>query len=264
MDQDQLYNFRAWFQNYVAGFYGDDEGVNADLKLKEDHTARTCSEMLYLADELGLCDTDRRIAETIALFHDVGRFEQFVKYKTYNDSKSVSHALLGVRILEREKVFDSLGPDLRRLILKAIECHGVRILPDDLAEPCLMFAKMIRDADKLDIYYTVTRGYREFRDNPSGFSLALGLPDKPYCTAKVVEQVLNGGSIDYSEMETLNDLKLIQAGWVFDINFTAALKRIKERKYLEALTDLLPDTPKIRQAKQKILAYVNERIAREE
>src|SRR3990172_3028578 len=264
MDQNQIDNLRAWFQKYVAGFYGDDESLNADLKLKEDHTARTCQEMLYLADELGLCDSDRRIAETVALFHEVGRFEQFTKYRTYDDTKSVGHAVLGVQILQREKVFDSLGPELRQLILKAIECHGVRILPDDLADPCLMFAKMIRDADKLDIYYAVTRGYSEFKDNPSGFSLALGLPDKPYCTDKVVEQVLNGGSIDYSEMETLNDLKLIQAGWVHDINFTATLKRIKERKFLEMLTDLLPDTPRIQQVKKKILAYVNERIAREE
>jgi len=264
MDQEDLDKLRAWFENYVAGFYGDDESVNAGLKLKEDHTARTCADMLYLADELGLADSERRIAETIALFHDVGRFEQFTRYRTYDDTKSVGHALLGVQILQREKVFDSLGCELRQLILKAIECHGVRLLPDDLAEPCLMFAKMIRDADKLDIYYTVTRGYSEFKDNPSGFSLALGLPDRPYCTPKVVEQVLNGGSIDYSEMETLNDLKLIQAGWVYDINFTATLKRIKERKFLDMLTALLPDTPKIRQVNQKLLAYVNERLSRNE
>jgi len=218
--------------------------------------------MLYLAGELRLSDSDRRIAETIALFHDVGRFEQFTRYKTYNDAKSVSHALLGLEIIKREKVFEPLDADLRWLILKAVEYHGRRLLPEDLTDPCLMFAKMIRDADKLDIYYTVTRGYKEFKDNPSGFSLALGLPDKPYCTQKVVQQVLNGASIDYSELQTLNDLKLIQLGWVHDINFTPSLKRIKQRKFLEMLTDLLPDTPQIQQVKQNIFAYIEERITR--
>jgi len=262
MNQEQLDNLRIWFENYVAGFYGDDESVNADLKLKEDHTARTCSEMLYLADELALSANDKRIAETIALFHDVGRFEQFTKYKTYDDAKSLSHALLGVQILERENLFAPLDPGLRQLILKAIEYHGQRVLPPDLADPCLTFAKMIRDADKIDIYHTVTRGYSQYKNNPADFSLALGLPDKPHCTPKVVQQVLNGRSIDYSELQTLNDLKLIQLGWVHDINFTPTLKRINQRKFLQMLADLLPKTPEIEKVKQNIFAYVEQRITR--
>lgn len=261
MNQRELDRLRAWFENYVAGFYGDDESINADLKLKEDHTARTCTEMLYLADELGLSAADRRIAETIALFHDVGRFEQFTRYKTYNDAKSVPHALLGVQIIEREKTFATLDPDQRQLILKAIACHGQRLLPDDLADPCLTFAKMIRDADKLDIYYTITRGYIQYKDNPAGFSLALGLPDKPNCTPKVVEEVRNARSIDYSELRTFNDLKLIQLAWVHDINFPATLKRIQQRKFLETLADLLPSTPEIQQIKNNIFAHVQQRIA---
>jgi hypothetical protein len=95
MEQGQLEKFRAWFNDYVAGFYGDDEFVNANIKLKEEHSKRVCKEMLYLADELGLPDEQRRIAEATALFHDIGRFEQFARYRTYNDPRSVNHCLLG-------------------------------------------------------------------------------------------------------------------------------------------------------------------------
>ena len=49
MEQEQLEKLRAWFDDYVAGFYGDDDFLNANIKLKEEHSRRTCEEMLYLA-----------------------------------------------------------------------------------------------------------------------------------------------------------------------------------------------------------------------
>jgi len=70
VEQEQLEKFRVWFDDYVAGFYGDSEFINANLKLKEEHSRRTCEEMLSLAQELGLGDNQKRIAEVIALFHD--------------------------------------------------------------------------------------------------------------------------------------------------------------------------------------------------
>ena len=73
MEQTQLDKFRVWFDDYVAGFYGDDEVINANLELKEKHCRRTCEEMLYLAGELGLEENKKRLSETIALFHDIGR-----------------------------------------------------------------------------------------------------------------------------------------------------------------------------------------------
>ena len=96
MTEQQLKKFRDWFDDYVAGFYGNDEYVNANLKLKEEHSKRTCQEMLYLAEELGLTESQKRLSETIALFHDTGRFEQFVKYRTYSDFRSVNHCRLEI------------------------------------------------------------------------------------------------------------------------------------------------------------------------
>jgi len=46
VEQKQLDKFRVWFDDYVAGFYGDDEVINANLKLKEKHSRRTCREKL--------------------------------------------------------------------------------------------------------------------------------------------------------------------------------------------------------------------------
>jgi len=273
MEQVQLEKFRAWFDDYVAGFYGDDEFVNANIKLKEEHSRRTCDEMIYLAEELGLSDEQKQIAEVIALLHDIGRFEQFVRYGTYNDPRSVNHCLLGVEVLRQTKVLDGLActcgcagtgeRNERQLIEKAIEYHGLRELPADLEGECLLFSRLIRDADKIDVYYVVTDYYRQYRDNPDGFKLEVELPNEPGYSAQVVEEILGGRLIDYRVLRTWNDMKLCQLGWVYDVNFAPTLERIRQRGFLEKILEFLPETTDIEKVKEKIFAYVDSRIEQE-
>jgi hypothetical protein len=263
MEQKQLEKFRAWFDDYVAEFYGNDEFVNANIKLKEQHSRRTCEEMLYLAKELGLSDNQKRIAEVIAIFHDIGRFEQFVRYRTYNDPRSVNHCLLGLDVLRRMKMLDGLERKERQLIEKAIEYHGLRELPADLESECLLFSKLIRDADKIDIYYVVTDYYRQYRNDPDGFKLEVELPNEPGYSAQVVEKILSGRLIDYNALRTWNDMKLCQLGWVYDVNFAPTLERIKQRKFIEMILEFLPKTADIEKVKKKILRYVDLRIKQE-
>ena len=260
MEQEQLEELKAWFDDYVAGFYGNDEFINANLGLKEEHSRRTCEEMLYLIGELGLAGNQKRIADVIAILHDVGRFEQFVKYRTYNDSRSVNHCLLSLEVLRQRKVLEQVDSKERELIEKAIEYHGLRELPGDLDGERLLFSKLIRDADKLDVLYVVTEYYRQYRDNPEEFMLELDFPDEPGYSAEVVEEILCGRRIDYGKLRTLNDVKLCQLGWVFDVNFTATLKRIKQRGLLEKIFDFLPETGDINRVRGKIFEYVDSKI----
>jgi putative nucleotidyltransferase with HDIG domain len=260
MEQAQIERLRVWFKEYVGGFYGEDDFVNANIRLKEEHSRRVCEEMVGLAEELGLTDNQKRIAEAIALLHDIGRFRQFVRYRTYNDPRSVNHCLLGLEVLRETGVLEEVESEERELIEKAIEYHGLMELPDDLEEECLLFSRMIRDADKVDIYYVVTEYYKQYRDEPKEFKLELELPDEPWYSADVVEGVLEGRRIDYGRLRTLNDIKLCQLAWVYDVNFSAALRRVKGRRLLEKIFDFLPATEDIDRVRAKIFEYVDWRI----
>ncbi len=263
MEQEQLKKFRAWFDEYVAGFYGSDEFINANLKLKQEHTRRTCDQMLYLADELDLSGNQKRIAEVIALFHDIGRFEQFIKHLTYNDPQSVNHCILGLKVLKEAKVLENVDAGERQLIEKAIEYHGLKELPPDLDGDCLLFAKLIRDADKIDSLYVMTDCYRQYAENPQDCKLELELPDQPGYSDKVLKALLSGQRVDYRELRTLNDMKLCLLGWIYDVNFTPTIKRIKQLRFLEMLLDFLPKTKDIKRVGQKIFEYVDLRISKE-
>jgi hypothetical protein len=38
MEQELLEELRAWFDGCMTGFYGEDEYVNANLKMKQPHS----------------------------------------------------------------------------------------------------------------------------------------------------------------------------------------------------------------------------------
>jgi len=262
MEQRQLDELREWFNEYVAGFYGDDEYINANVNHKESHTLRVCREIRYIADKLSLSEPQQRVAEAVALFHDIGRFEQFVRFRTYHDAVSVRHSLLGVQILRQERILESLDESQQEWIFKAIEYHADKQLPKDLDGQCLIYAQLIRDADKLDIFKIIMSFHKRCRNDPLNSSLRLGFDDRPECSSHIVEKMLRGESIDYSELRTLNDLKLMQLGWVRDINFDVTLERIKARRYLETLAGFLPITAEIETIRQRIFSYVDERLKR--
>lgn len=261
MNRQQLDAYKDWFSKYVELFYTGDEYVDANLKLKQEHSLRVCREMAYLTDALGLSQDDRRIAEAIAIFHDIGRFKQFVEYRTYNDARSTNHCLLGLEVLRASGVLGEL-PDKERLAIeRAVEYHGVKQLPTEVDGDCLKFCQMIRDADKLDVYHIAVGYYKNYKTAPKSFMLELEFPDEAVCSPHVVDAVLNERSIDYKSLRTLNDMLLCQLGWVYDINFAASLRRIKDRKYLETLLGYLPRTEEAAKVGQKILSYVDGRLA---
>ncbi len=260
MQKKQLEFFKTWFNNYAAGFYGDDDYINANLKLKEDHTYAVCREMTYLTEWLGLEENDCLIAQTIALFHDVGRFEQFIKYATYNDPRSTNHCTLALDVLRKNHVLDELGRHEKEIIQTAIELHGTKKLPDDLEQDTALFAKLIRDADKIDVYRVVIEVYKKYMANPDRFNLELEFPDEPYYSPHVVEAILECRLIDYSELRTLNDMKLLQLGWVFDVNFPETLARIRQRQFLEQIFAMLPRTKEIVKVGKCVFNYVNDRL----
>ncbi len=260
MQQEQLENLKQWFAGFVAGFYADgDEFLNQNIKLKECHTHRVCNEMRLLTAALRLDDEDCWLAEAVALLHDVGRFPQIQKYRTYKDQDSENHCLLGVKVLEEAGVLENLDADERAVILKSVEFHGEKE-PPKLDVQTELFAKLIRDADKIDIFELLVENYRILAEEPENFPWEVEFPDTDECNPDVIDAILNRQLIHYSKIKTINDAKLLQLGWVYDIYFDFSLQQIHDRGYLQAMIDLLPKTEQVKQATGAILKYTQNRI----
>jgi hypothetical protein len=262
MTTEQFEQLVRWFGDYVQGFYSQtgDEYLNNNLRLKETHTHRVCGEARLLAEALKMDANDARIAETIALLHDVGRFEQFKKYRTYKDTTSEDHAAIALRVMQAEHVLDGFDPAERTLIEKAVEYHNKKMLPAGLDARTELFSKIIRDADKIDIYYLIIENLKRYYASPCTFKLEIEFPDEPKCSPQILEAVEKGSLIDYSMLRTLSDTILLQVGWVYDMYYDATLRRIVEKKYLDQYISWLPKTDDVKRATDAVMRYVQKRI----
>lgn len=260
MDSHRLDNFKRWFNAYTDRYMGDDDLVARRLRGKREHTYRTCKEILRLADALSLDDNQRWIAEVVALFHDVGRFPQFAWYHTYNDARSVDHSRLSVEILGQEGILAVLPREERQWVQTAIEHHGQKFLPADLNGQALLFAKLIRDADKLDIYRVVVDLHRQYQADPDGFEFETDLSNEPEYSPEVLEAVIGQVPVSYDKLRTINDMRLCQIGWVYDMNFAASLARLRHQGYLDELFGFLPRTDEILRLQETIREYIDTRV----
>jgi HD domain len=258
MTKQQLEQFKKWFYGYVASFYGDDELTNYNIKLKEDHTRRMSGDTLLIAEGLGLNQQQKLIAQTITLFHDVGRFEQFKKYRTYNDVGTENHSLLGLKVLAEKKILDCLDKREKEIVETAIGLHGEKELPGGLGEETELFAKLIRDIDKLDIYCVMLSRLDDFRKDPEKARTTLGFSEKDGYSKNIVKAITKNRTVDYGDIKSLNDMILVMLGWVIDINFMPTLKEIKKRKLFEQLISFLPDNEDIRKLAEHIYKKLNE------
>ena len=253
MEQEIIAYLMNWFNRYVAGFKSGDPSRDTNIVLKEEHTRRVCDEILYIGRELRLPPEDLALAEAIALLHDVGRFEQFARYRTFNDRESANHAELGVEILRRNGVLASADPAERELILRAIAYHNRPALPTDESDRCLLFSRMIRDADKLDIWAVFLDHFARKDSDPAVIHF---LPDTPGFSEKICRQLIARSGVNYAEITNLNDFKLLQLGWIYDLNFAPAFRRFRERRYLERYRQFLPKAELVARALAAAEAYL--------
>ena len=137
--------------------------------------------------------------------------------------------------------------------------HNRATLPVTETETCLFFTKLLRDADKLDIWKVVTDYYHQKSGSRNG-ALELDLPDTPGFSQEVYQDLKNKRIVDLAHVKNLSDFKLLQMGWVFDINFRPTLFCIKSRNYVEKIRNVLPESENIEKMFDFIQLYLNKKL----
>lgn len=259
IDKQIVSDLKNWFINYVNTFRYNDAGMQQTIDLKKYHTERVAEEIINIGRQSGLDESQLNLAEIIALFHDLGRFEQYARYQTFSDRRSEDHAELGIKILKENNILDLFPDEIQELIICSIKYHNKLSLPVIEKETCLFYCRLIRDADKLDIFRIVTEFYN--KKNPrNNNSLVLELPDTPGFSNLIYQTLLNKQLVDMKHVRNINDLKFLQAGLIFDINYKPSFRCIKERGYIESLRQTFPPEKKVADVFNIITSFLEERI----
>lgn len=195
------------FEDYASSF----DKKNKDIFLKYNHSYKVAELMGELAFRLGLSKDDIIVSRTIGLLHDIGRFSQLKEFNSYSD-KNIDHAEEGYRLLITENKIKNFGIPEKYydVIGKAIRYHNKLSIPDGLSDRELMFAKMIRDMDKVDIYRVISVNFN--------YSFSKEKVDRP-----VIESFDNKKSAVKSDVKTDSDQIILTLCFLFDFNYNESL-----------------------------------------
>jgi hypothetical protein len=250
---------KRWFSDYTGSFYSSVAEDDRNYKLKIEHSHNVCANIVNIAKGEALSDNEVILAEAVGLLHDIGRFPQFREYRTFMDSRSVNHGVMGADTLVREGVLNFLPEDERELVIQAVRFHNAFSLPDLNDEGILYFLKMIRDADKIDIF-RVFLDYYESSDDERASAAAHGLPDGPEYSRELLARLGTDKQITYADLRTLNDFKLMHLSWSYTLHFKSSYRLLKEKGYTDMIAGYLPQTDEILKAGESVREYIEARI----
>ena len=258
--QELLKEMHKWMNDYIKSFYSDDDEVQRGILIKETHTGYVTSNCVELAKDLNFSQHDKDLAKIIGLFHDVGRFRQYSIYKTFNDAHSEDHADLGVKVIEELDFFKKLPAVDYEIVKFAIQQHNKKNIAPNDDERKILFAKVIRDADKLDIY----RVLEPFLAQENADKMPNFIKSTSNLIADVspdfVENFVAGVQADFYKIRTNGDRKIVRLMWIYDINFAWTMKKILERGYIEKIVSNLPQDKKIAEGVRRLKEYVKAKL----
>lgn len=247
MLQADLIRIKEHFSRYVAGFYDmDPEGLR-NIRLKEEHTLKVAAVMDSLTEGEEMTEQQRLVAAACAICHDLGRFPQYRRWRTFRDSESDNHARLSVEVIREERFLDGLSADEQEIVEEAVRFHNLFTLPEQSFSSKGTFIRLIRDADKLDIW-RVFLEYFHLPEEERASAAGLGLPDLPEVTPPCLGALAAGTIVRLDQARVLNDFKLLQISWVYDLNFVTSYHLLLEQRFLEQVAETLPDTKEVREA----------------
>lgn len=242
---DLLLEMQQWVRQYIKGFYTDDADIQENIIRKEEHTDYVVKISAELAKNLNLNEHDVLLAKMIGLFHDIGRFHQYAVYRTFNDRISVNHALYGLGIIEDLTLLKRLYQEDLQVFKFAIANHNAINIDENGNKREVFFAKIIRDADKLDIYRVLEPLITP--DDGSEYSPVF------------VQSFLKGEQCDFAHMKTTADRKLVRLLWMYNINFPWTMQKLIERKYAEGIIKKLPNNEITRKGKAVLREYMTKK-----
>lgn len=248
------------FSEYVKPY----DITNGKIELKIKHTYRTVEVAKKIAEDLNLNEEQSLLAQLNSLLHDIGRFEQVRIYNTFRDKDSVDHADLGVKILFEDGEIRKFIEDTKYddIIYKAVKNHNKFKIEEGLDDETLLQCKIVRDADKTDIYRVFVEDIEANRNTLYDYNEVA----KQTVTPQIMQNFLEYKQSDKGEFISDIDNYVNMISHLFDYNFLTGLKIIKENNYIERTMKPICICDDTKEQMEKIIkianTYIDERIKR--
>ena len=225
--------------------------INEDaITLKYDHSIRVMELSKLIAQSSNFSVPDIEMSIIIGLLHDYARFEQWTKYKTYSDIKSVDHGDLAIQMLFDNNEIENyyLNKENYDEIYDAIKYHNKLTIPENLSDHNKLLCKVIRDADKLDIFYLLS------------IDKLLFMEDEEEISEKVIEGFYKEKIIDKHNIKNKNDKIILNLAMVFDLNFKYSFKYLYDNNIIWKMYDNIDNKNRFKEYFEYIDKYIKKRM----
>lgn len=245
---------REEFLKYTEKFDLEDENI----KRKQQHSLRVMEISKKIASKNGLTQEDIDLATLIGLLHDIGRFKQYTEIGLGDNIEGFDHGDYGAKILEkdiRKYISDSKYDNI---IIKAVKNHNKFAIEEGLTKQETLFAKIIRDADKIDIIYESVYIFYKGKEEQV---------NKSILSEKIYNQFIDKKSIMKEKnvrLKYVEDIACVMA-FIYDMNFKVSFEILKEKDYINKILDRYnfkdkETKEKIEKIRKIANGYIEERI----
>ena len=218
-----------------------------DINYKYYHSYRVMNIMELLATKLKITPKDIHLAKVIGLLHDIGRFEQDKLYNSFKDDK-IDHGDYGVKVLQETLLLnkDNIEISDYEVVYKAIKNHNKFEIESNLNNRELLFSKLIRDADKIDILYALGNSQ----------IMEILKQDNEQITKEIENDFFNHKLVNLKDIKNSNDGLVAIFCYIYDINFKESYQIIYENKYYDKIYERINN----KEIFKKYIEYINQYI----
>ncbi len=222
------------FERYMENYDLTSDLINFKYK----HTYKVVSLMAELAFRLNLNEQELELAQVIGLLHDIGRFEQIKIFNDLSDIKTnMDHADAACYYLFDEGHIRDFVVDDKydNIIRKAIKNHNKYLIDDDMNDEELLFSKMIRDMDKVDIFRVLAlKNHEVFKADE--------------VSSEVLKEFSLNHEINNHLIKSETDKTVSRLAFVFDINFNESFDILVQTDNFDfylSMVDVASDSEKL-------------------
>ena len=252
-------NCEDFFSLYNA-FSKNKDKIYDMCQRKKHHTRRVAENCMMIAGYMRLNEYDCNLAWTIGELHDFARFGQAVVTKTFVDSERFNHARLGARLLFTHRMiediipnYDEISEEDKKVMEKAVYYHSDYALPEGLTEREELFCKIVRDADKVDIFRTSAE---------TSFESMYGCSKEDIMKSDISEPVeeafLNHLTVDRTKRVTHADFRLSHIALCFGLEYESSKQRAIDEGYLLKMLDIEFLNPEVQRRYLRMKSNVKE------
>lgn len=251
---DDISSHREWFAKYAAFERSlcERDPSPMDLKLRHTGLVTEAAEAVIRAEDFP--PPMARACLLAALYHDLGRFEQYRLFGTFRDRDSVNHGELSAYLVEKLGLLQK-EPFVARAVTEAVRLHNCYMLPDELPSDVRITARLVRDADKLDILRVMDEELSGL--GPCSQAVVLSQPDDPArVSQKVVDCALHGKVASYDDLTSVNDFRLLLGTWIYGMNFDSSRRLFAASGHGRRLVEALPAEGPYAEARAAVLKSI--------